>query len=1098
MIYPFMRYILLLFFVMGTMSVSGSPSWMVPYRGGEAHGADVIAFWGFDPEAPEGNHYPLQLRGEASQWVREERFGGALQVRPAGQGDDQRHGAATPSAPELTPKGPFTLELWICPDANITKVSLAYLIDKKYLLKGSQAQGVHHDYRLALRKAGGQGERFVLEAELGLGDRSEVVTSESHAFPPGVWQHVAFSYDGAGGCRFYINGGLMGERQLAHEAGPLSPGQRPLVIGDRIGSTGHPFHGLIAQVRLSARARTFTPENPLVLETSLSRTAFYRMEKGAQLQVEVKNVAQSPVEGGRGKVTLADDSSADLLLPILKPGEATRVQFPFDTTVREGRYPVTIESFDAEGKSTSKPVTLEVVIVRRPLPLRMPVIMWGGTSNLEALKEIGFTHYFGIWQGVSSPPVKFLSPENILTTRRRMDRALSMELGVLAQISPGRNREFAKRYPRMDRSGKVNPTLNGLFPEVQQAARELGRFVAHHFGDLPVFQGALIDTELRDRTRPSYHALDREAYRKAGGGEIPAEVDDLPRGVLYRKLSNFPPLRIIADDHPLLGYYRWFWKEGDGWNHLHSLVHEGLKSTGRTDLWTWFDPAVRAPSLFGSGGEVDFLSQWSYSYPDPLRASLAADELAAMAAGRPGQQVMAMTQLIWYRSQTAPVHKAESANPVSQAAWEEAEPEARFITIAPDHLSEALWLKLSHSIKGIMFHGWGSLVEEEKGSYRFTHPESRERLKTLLAQVVEPLGPTLMQVPEAAGDVAFLQSFASQMFAGRGTYGWGNGWGADSYLVARYAGLQPRVVYDETILKEGLDGYAVLFVTHCDVLTQKVAHAIRAFQQRGGILVGDEGLAPGLDPDILLESFRRSGRNEPDKVELLERARLLRTQLDPHYQPKVGSSDPEVILRQRRAGRGDYLFVANDRREYGDYVGQYRLVMERGLPAKALVTLRRPGGFVYDLVRRQPVAIHRDGAGLQFSVDLAPGDGGLFLILEEPLGEVKLLAPSRAQAGEALAVEMQLTSQQGNPIDAVVPVRVVLRDPKGREVEGSGHYGAAGGQLQLTCDLARNDLPGRWQMEVVEGLSGRSTVAEIEVAAAPFVKIRKNGLEPPL
>jgi hypothetical protein len=126
----------------------------------------------------------------------------------------------------------------------------------------------------------------------------------------------------------------------------------------------------------------------------------------------------------------------------------------------------------------------------------------------------------------------------------------------------------------------------------------------------------------------------------------------------WTKLKDFPKDRVIPDDHPLLRYYRWFWTVGDGWNSLHSAVHRGIHSTGRDDVWTWFDPAIRAPSLGGSGGEVDVLGQWTYTNPDPLRVGCFADELFSMAANSPQHpRVMKMTQLFWYRSQTAPKTK---------------------------------------------------------------------------------------------------------------------------------------------------------------------------------------------------------------------------------------------------------------------------------------------------------------------------------------------------------------------------------------------------------------------------------------------------------
>ena len=139
-------------------------------------------------------------------------------------------------------------------------------------------------------------------------------------------------------------------------------------------------------------------------------------------------------------------------------------------------------------------------------------------------------------------------------------------------------------------------------------------------------------------------------------------------------------------------------------------MDHGLKAAaGRADLWTFHDPAVRVASVYGSGGGR-YLSQWTYSYPDPIRIAVATDELLAMAAGGPPrQQVMKMTQIIWYRGQTAPIAKPNNP-PAYQAPWEIDQPDAPFITIAPMQLREALWTKIARPIKGIMYHGWQSLL----------------------------------------------------------------------------------------------------------------------------------------------------------------------------------------------------------------------------------------------------------------------------------------------------------------------------------------------------------------------------------------------------
>ena len=90
---------------------------------------------------------------------------------------------------------------------------------------------------------------------------------------------------------------------------------------------------------------------------------------------------------------------------------------------------------------------------------------------------------------------------------------------------------------------------------------------------------------------------------------------------------------------------------------------------------------------------------------------------------RGDQQVMKMTQLIWYRSQTAP----KAAKPAGRSSpWVDQDPDADYITIAPMHLREAFWWKLARPIKGIMYHGWQSLVSTDSTSaYRFTNPSTR-------------------------------------------------------------------------------------------------------------------------------------------------------------------------------------------------------------------------------------------------------------------------------------------------------------------------------------------------------------------------------------
>jgi hypothetical protein len=665
--------------------------------------------------------------------------------------------------------------------------------------------------------------------------------------------------------------------------------------------------------------------------------------------------------------------------------------------------------------------------------------------------------------------------------RRRLDQLLSLGMSGAAMVEPGSWAAGLKEYGRRQRGGKPydHPNVNGLYPRMQSLWHDIGVTVANSLGDMPAFQSALLDTEVRDHTQLSFSDIDKQAYHRFSGQDIPENTSSV-YGVNYRSLRGFPSDRIIPDNFSLLDYYRWFWKQGDGWNGLFTQENNGLHSMTGSKVWTWFDPAIRVPSIWGSGGNVDYLSQWTYSYPAPLKIDMACNELEAMAQGQSNQQIMHMIQAIWYRSETAPEPKAGQKKPVTpQAKWEKEQPDAHFISIAPDHLSEGMWLELSYPVKGIMIHGWGALVKEtNEPVYRMTNPQTKVRLTKLLHEVVQPLGPTLMQVPDIQSDVAYLESFTSQILAGRGTYGWNV---SDSYLTLRHAAIQPQVIYEETILKHGLKPYKVLVLAHCDVLPQSVATAIKEFQLSGGIIIGDASLAPGIQADILMPAVPNTKRADAYKAGIMAAAAKLRAELDPYYARPLDSSNPEVLVRRRRYNTSDYIFAVNDHRTFGNYVGQYGLVMEEGVPSQATLKLKRNNGYIYDLSKSTPVTnVRRDKGYLSFDSHFGPGQGRLFLITSHAVSAVEIKAPHQAAAGQAIVCDVTVAGEAGQAIDAVVPVQIQIIDGNGREAEFSGYYGAKGGMVELKLDLPRTAV-GTWKIRARELASGLTQEAEFKV-----------------
>lgn len=555
-------------------------------------------------------------------------------------------------------------------------------------------------------------------------------------------------------------------------------------------------------------------------------------------------------------------------------------------------------------------------------------------------------------------------------------------------------KEIREPLCQVNRDGSRNlSSLDYNNPATKLKVREMATFIADQLKDCPALVGVQPSSEVRDRSKPSWTEEYDAACRRALGFSMPSNV--VKSAPHYSRIPGFPVSRVVSADNPYLRYCLWFWKHGDGWNQYQDDVAAIFNERFGRPVWSFYDPITRTPPVWGSGGHVSVGNQWIYCNPQPCAASFVVAEEQAMARGMDGQQVMAMLQGIAYRNRMAPKEKA----PAREPAWSVERPNARYITMPADLLREGFWTLASRRLDGIGLYGWNSIFDstltgEKKDStgYHYTDPTAFPVVSNFFANVATPLGPLLRAVPERAPEVALVESYAHGFFAGRTSFGWGYRWGD----LATLANLQPYALWEEEIARDGIPPTVkVLLMPDCEVLTETTFAAIRKFQAKGGVIVSDERLVPELMPDLLLpdcliSQYDRSFSADKDTAAMRKGAADLRAGLDWACRPHADSDNRDIFCHVRTWKDADYLFAINDRRGYGDYVGPWKRIQEKGLSSEGTVRLRRTAGAVYDLVLHRRVAAHVAGGETEIPVSYETNDGRIFLAVSRPLRSLVL------------------------------------------------------------------------------------------------------------
>ena len=541
------------------------------------------------------------------------------------------------------------------------------------------------------------------------------------------------------------------------------------------------------------------------------------------------------------------------------------------------------------------------------------------------------------------------------------------------------------------------------------------------YPDHPAVFGVQASSEVRDHAAPADQPWFRERYRKATGREVPAGAENR-NPPMYDQIDDFPVGRIVGPDYPLWTFYRWWWKDGDGWNAYQTAMARQFAAHFSHPVAAFYDPVVRTPPIWGSGGDVTFGNQWTYPYSQPYKVLYVVSEQQAMARGNPGQGVTTMLQGISYRSAIAPKEETPAVHP----KWHDEFPNTSYPTTPAALMREGVWSALARRIDGIMFFAGAALFDlsseakdydeyRKRAYYQHCDPETMPVVNGIFRDVAVPLGPLLRAVPERPMEVAVLESAPSVVFARTGTWGAGS----DVAVAAAGAGLQPQTLYDEDIARDGIPtSLKVLLLPKCAVMEETTVRAIRDWQVRtDGVVLADGDLVPAILPDGALPEIAAETEGVACAAAFRAGGGKLLEVLAPSYRP-YASATADIIPYVRTWKNADYVFAINDRRGYGDYVGAWKRVLDKGLPNKGVVRVNRTAGAVYDLVRHVAVPFTVKDGVTEIPVEYKTNDGRILLMTSRPLGAL------------TVSVENGTVTVTSSDRDVMIPIEISRADKR--------------------------------------------------------------------
>ena len=345
----------------------------------------------------------------------------------------------------------------------------------------------------------------------------------------------------------------------------------------------------------------------------------------------------------------------------------------------------------------------------------------------------------------------------------------------------------------------------------------------------------------------------------------------------------------------------------------------------------------------------------------------------------------------------------------------------------------------------------------------------------ILTDIGQRFGDLLLGL-ERCDEVAIIGSMRQ---AATGGQSYPRLWGAH-FLVSK-AGYQACFVSEAEILKDPdlLSAYrAVMLVQMTRPLPDTLAKALQSFQERGGLIIGDEASTSGFPDAVNVKVSDLRGANEVNYQKVYQTFAPLteqfRKKVRPRLTPFFSASEPHVHVYRSRDEDLEYWTLFHDGipdpKERGTSPHFIQFLYE-GTSADLTASTR---GVLYDALRRERV--EAKGA-LHWHADLRHLPGTFYMLADRPIDRLAVAASSRVSRGQPFRLRASLLDKEGRPFKGRAALEVTVWDTT--RTQRACFYRTTNRDLRI--GIAGNDPVGTWRWTAVEQATGLKASGSFEV-----------------